>query len=65
MKPIINRKQAEAVAVLLFHDDVHDGGNCRNEIGREGLLCTFCFSQHENWQKRIDQVHKALNEVLV
>src|SRR5688500_15774081 len=51
---------AETIARLLFPGAVHDGSDCRNEIGREGQPCRICAASAEEWANTIEKVKAAL-----
>lgn len=57
---MVTEQRATTAARLLFPDDYHDGSDCRNEYGREGLPCRYCAEQRSNWLARVDQTRSAI-----
>ena len=49
-----------ALAKLLFPEDFHDGIDCRDEVGREGLPCSICADRAQHWNERVQRVDGAL-----
>lgn len=53
-------EQIERIARRLFPDDIHDGHDCRAEIGRGGQPCRICANLAERWTARIESVRAAV-----
>lgn len=62
MERMITRERAIVVASKLFADEVADGSDCRQEVGRVGLPCTACAQRNAQWNKRVDEVRAIMLE---
>lgn len=49
------------IVASLFPDDVHNGSDCRNEIGREGQRCRICEEHYQRWINTQKRVQDAIN----
>ncbi len=59
---MVTERRAEIIARELFAADYHAGGDCRAEIGREGLPCGICLSQRAAWLERVATVRAAVQK---
>lgn len=57
----ITMDEAERIARILFPEDVSDGSDCHNMVGRKGEPCPICADNNETWQAKIKLVCDAVN----
>lgn len=57
---MVTQERAARVAAELYPDDVTDGGDCRAEVGREGMPCGVCDARNLMWSERVRAVRLAM-----
>jgi hypothetical protein len=61
---MVTQRRAIMVATALFPDEIADGSDCRDEVGRVGLPCTYCNERNQAWRTRVRTVRAAMIDAM-